>query len=734
MNTNKITSTVEPALDALISGDHGSPFDLLGAHVLDNGQTLIRALRPHASALTLLLPDDERAPMQKIRPEGLFEVTVAATIEGVYRLEERGTTGIVKTVYDAYAFKPIMGELDEYLFREGKHLNSYDYMGAHLTDINGVQGTRFAVWAPNAFSVSVIGDFNDWDGRVHPMMLHGETGIWELFIPYVIEGALYRYRIRSSNMGYRADKSDPYAFYSEVRPRNASVVASLQHHEWRDFDWMAKRASSLDPLDQPMSIYEVHLGSWRHNEDGTWYGYRKLAETLVPYVKELGYTHIELMPVAEHPFDASWGYQVTGYFAPTSRYGRPADFMYFVDQCHQNGIGVILDWVPAHFPKDGHALSYFDGTHLYEHSDARKGEHPDWGTYIFNYGRNEVRNFLIANALFWLKTYHIDGLRVDAVSSMLYLDFSRKQGEWVPNEFGGNENLEAVSFVREVNSLIYQEAPGTMIIAEESTAWAMVSRPVYIGGLGFTFKWNMGWMHDTLDYLEKDPIFRRYNHHKLTFSMVYAFNENFVLSLSHDEVVHGKKSLIEKIPGDWWQKFASLRLLYGYQWTHPGKKLLFIGQEFGQWREWSEARQLDWDLLDHETHRGLKRWMTDLNAVYTAQPALYQHDFDAKGFRWIDADDSDNSVFAYIRFADDPKDFVVIAANFTPVPRYAYRLGVPEAGHYIEVLNSDSGHYGGSDVGNSGGVDSEVGESHSLPHSVTLTIPPLGMLMLKLKK
>jgi 1,4-alpha-glucan branching enzyme len=480
-----------------------------------------------------------------------------------------------------------------------------------------------------------------------------------------------------------------------------------------------------------MSIYEVHLGSWRRKPDNTWYTYRELADLLVKYVKQVGYTHIELLPIAEHPFDASWGYQVTGYYAPTSRYGTPADFMYFVDQFHQHGIGVILDWVPAHFPKDGHALSYFDGTHLYEHSDPRKGEHPDWGTYIFNYGRNEVRNFLISNALFWLNKYHIDGLRVDAVSSMLYLDFSRKHGEWVPNEYGGNENLEAVSFIREVNSLIYQEAPGTMIIAEESTAWAMVSRPVYIGGLGFTFKWNMGWMHDTLDYIEKDPIYRRYHHNKMTFSMVYAYNENFVLSLSHDEVVHGKGSLIEKIPGDWWQKFATLRLLYGYQWTHPGKKLLFMGQEFGQWREWSEARQLDWELLEMDTHQGLIRWMSDLNRVYQQQPALYEHDFDSKGFRWIDADDSDNSVFAYVRFADDATDFIVIAANFTPVPRTDYHLGVPEAGHYVELLNSDSAHYGGGDVGNSGGVESEAVASHGFQHRITLTIPPLGILILK---
>ncbi len=723
------------SLDALLSGDHGAPFQILGAHRLDDGRTVIRAYRPNAQRLAVKM-GDKQYPMSRVREEGLFETQIDSVVKAVgeYQLVETLYSGETRFIHDPYAYQPIMGELDEYLFRSGKHWTSYDYMGAHLTTIDGVAGTRFAVWAPNAFSVSVIGSFNDWDGRIHPMSIHEGTGIWELFLPGVTEGAIYRYRIRSHNMGFRADKSDPYAFLSEVRPNNASVVVDLDRYIWGDQAWMTERASHGSGLDRPMSIYEVHLGSWRRRPDGSWMTYRELAHELAAYIKDMGYTHVELMPVAEHPFDGSWGYQVTGYFAPTSRYGSPTDFMYFVDHLHQQGIGIILDWVPAHFPKDGYALSYFDGTHLYEHADSRKGEHPDWGTLIFNYGRNEVRNFLLANALFWLLRYHIDGLRVDAVSSMIYLDFSRKSGEWIPNEYGGNENLDAIAFLREVNTLVHQEAPGAITIAEESTAWAMVSRPVYVGGLGFTFKWNMGWMHDTLDYLQKNPIFRRYHHNKLTFSLIYAYNENFVLSLSHDEVVHGKGSLMGKAPGDWWQKFATLRLLYGYQWTHPGKKLLFMGQEFGQWREWSEERSLDWELLDLETHQGLQRWMRDTNHFYQAQPALFQHDFDDKGFRWIDADDADSSTYSYIRYADDRSDFLVVVANFTPVPRSGYRIGVPEAGHYAELLNSDSKHYGGGDIGNFGGVESEDVPLHGLPYSLTMTVPPLAIVILKLER
>jgi 1,4-alpha-glucan branching enzyme len=507
-------------------------------------------------------------------------------------------------------------------------------------------------------------------------------------------------------------------------------VIDLSTHEWGDEAWLETRGQA-DILAKPMMIYEVHPGSWRRRENGTWLNYRELAHELVGYVLDMGYTHVELMPIMEHPLDASWGYQVTGYFSVTSRYGTPEDFMYFVDYCHQHGIGVILDWVPAHFPKDGHALSYFDGTHLYEHADPRQGEHPDWGTYIFNYGRNEVRNFLLANALFWLREYHIDGFRVDAVSSMLYLDFGRKAGEWVPNRYGGRENLEAIDFLRELNEIVHQAFSGVVTIAEESTAWPMVSRPTYLGGLGFTLKWNMGWMHDVLEYMTKDPVYRRYEHNKITFSMMYAFSENFVLSLSHDEVVHMKGSMIAKMAGDWWQKFASLRLLHGYQATHPGKKLTFMGQELGQWAEWSETRSLDWHLLDLPTHRGLQNWVRDMNRLYQEQPALFEHDFDSRGFEWIEPNDAEQSVFSYVRFADDLADFLVIACNFTPVPRYAYRIGVPEPGYYSELLNSDAAIYGGGNIGNNGGLYTDAIFWHNRDHSLSLTIPPLGIVILK---
>lgn len=729
------TDVPAPALDSLVGGDHGSPFDVLGAHALGKSKIVIRALRPNAE--TLYFCDEANGkllPMQKRRPEGLFEIVVNGAVDALrYHFEAVTYRGKKETFADPYAFQLKIEELDLYLFREGKHLNAFEFLGAHITEIDGVAGTRFAVWAPNAYSVSVIGDFNEWDGRAHLMQAYADSGIWQLFIPNLEEGAIYRYRIRSHNQGYSADKTDPYGFYAERRPANASIVKSIDGYAWADSAWMNERGKN-QALDRPMSTYEVHLGSWRRKADGAFYTYRELADELVAYVRDLGYTHIELMPIAEHPLDASWGYQVTGYFAPTSRYGTPQDFMYFVDVCHQNNIGVILDWVPAHFPKDGHALSYFDGTHLYEHADPRRGEHPDWGTLIFNYGRNEVRSFLISNALFWLKHYHIDGLRVDAVSSMLYLDFSRKSGEWLPNEFGGNENLDAVSFLREVNTVVHSDAPGAVVIAEESTAWAMVSRPVYIGGLGFTYKWNMGWMHDTLEYIKKDPVYRRYHHNKMTFSLLYAFNENFVLALSHDEVVHGKGSLIDKAAGDWWQKFATLRLLVGYQYTHPGKKLLFMGQEFGQWREWSETRGLDWHLLDMPTHQGAQAWMRDLNHLYKAQPAFWQRDFDDQGFRWINADDADQSVFSYIRYAQDREDFLVIVCNFTPVPYHHYRIGVPASGTYSELLNSDAKVYGGGDIGNGGSVNSEAIPSHALDHSLALTVPPLAMVILKLKR
>lgn len=729
-----MTVEIHPgAIDSLISGDHGAPFDLLGPHALEKGQVSIRAFRPSAQSLVVVDEQTgERYPMTRLRDEGFFEVTIPAG-ELRYHYEAVTHDGREETFADPYAYPPLLTDYDLYLFREGRYLYSYEKLGAHPREVEGVKGINFAVWAPNAYKVSVIGAFNQWDKRAHPMRFHEGAGVWELFIPEAKEGDSYRYEIRSRFNGFRAEKSDPYGFFSERRPANASVIADIEGYEWDDDEWMGERALG-SPLDKPMSIYELHAGSWRRAPDGRWLNWRELAQELVDYVKDLGYTHIELMPIAEHPLDASWGYQVTGYYAPTSRYGTPKDFMYFVDVCHQNGIGVILDWVPAHFPKDGHALSYFDGTYLYEHADPRQSEHPDWGTYIFNYGRNEVRNFLVSNALYWLKKYHIDGLRVDAVSSMIYLDFSRKEGQWIPNKYGGNENLEAIDFLREVNTLVHAETPGAVTVAEESTAWPMVSRPTYLGGLGFTLKWNMGWMHDMLHYMESDPVYRRWMHHQVTFSLAYAFSENFVLALSHDEVVHGKGSLVGKMAGDYWQKFASLRLLTGYQIAHPGKKLMFMGHEIAQFREWSEDRQLDWEVLEYPMHRQMQAWVRDLHRLYKAEPSLYEVDFDWKGFQWIEANDADQSVFSFIRFAKDTADFLVVVANFTPVVRHNYRIGVPERGFYREVLNSDSALYGGSNVGNSGGAQTEETAWHQWQQSLVLTVPPLGIVILKLER
>ena len=719
---------------ALVYADHGAPSDILGPKRLDDGRTVLRALRPWAETMTAVhATSGVRAEMERIHSEGLFEVIVDGEWTGPdYHYEVKRSDGMIETYVDPYAFPPMLTDYDLYLLGEGRHLYSYEKLGAQLREVDGVKGVNFAVWAPNARRVSVIGNFNNWDSRVHSMNSHG--GFWEIFIPGVSAGEVYKFSVRSNYRGYQAEKADPYAFFSELRPRTGSIVADLSTYEWQDDEWMQARAEK-NYLNEPMSIYEVHLGSWQRHADGTWLTYRELADELMNYVKEMGFTHIELMPVAEHPFDGSWGYQITGYYAVTSRYGTPEDFMYFVDVCHQNGIGIILDWVPAHFPKDGYALSFFDGTHLYSHEDSRRGEHPDWGTYIFNYGRNEVRNFLLSNALFWLDRYHIDGLRVDAVSSMLYLDFSREADDWLPNEYGSNENLDAIGFIREFNEMVHAQYPGAVTVAEESTAWAMVSRPTFLGGLGFTLKWNMGWMHDTLEYIKRDPVHRRYHHNDITFSMLYAFNENFVLSLSHDEVVHMKGSLMTKMAGDWWQKFAGLRLLFGYQYTHPGKKLNFMGQEFGQWSEWSEARALDWYLVDQfKTHQQAKAWMRDLNHFYRSQPALYEHDFDPSGHRWINANDADNSTFSYIRFANDPDDFLVVVLNFTPLVRYNYRIGVPEAGFYREVLNSDSAHYGGSNVGNNGGVQALEEGWGEWAHSLNLTLPPMAIIVLKLER
>ena len=625
----------------------------------------------------------------------------------------------------------IITDYDLYLFGEGNHLRVYEKLGAHLIELNGEQGVHFAIWAPNAEEVSLIGSFNNWDPSRHKLTPLGSSGIWYIFVPGISEGELYKYQIKSRINGEIRIKSDPFGFFFELRPKTATVIYNLNKYSWSDQQWMEARRK-IDPLKRPMSIYEVHLGSWMRGSDGNFLSYRELADRLIPYVKEMGFTHIELLPVTEHPLDESWGYQCTGYFAPTSRYGEPVDFMYFVDACHQAGIAVIMDWVPGHFPKDDFSLRRFDGTCLYEHEDPRKGEHKDWGTLIYNYGRNEVRNFLIASSMFWLDRYHIDGLRVDAVASMLYLDYSKKEGEWVPNKYGGRENLEAIDFLKRLNETVHLYHPGAVTIAEESTAWPGVSRPTYVGGLGFTFKWNMGWMHDTLEYFQKDPIFRKYHHSCLTFSLLYAFSENFVLPLSHDEVVHEKRSLIEKMPGDRWQKFANLRALYGYMYGHPGKKLIFMGGEFGQIREWDCKGQLQWELLEDKLHRGLRNYLCDLNRIYLSEPALYEQDFDHSGFEWIDFSNAEESIISFIRKATNSDNFLVFVCNFTPVPRYNYTIGVPKPGFYKEVLNSDSELYGGSNIGNLGGVSAQTIPAHNRPFSIKVTLPPLGVLIFKL--
>ena len=632
----------------------------------------------------------------------------------------------------------ILSDFDLHLFGQGKEYRIYEKMGAHLRTVSGVPGVNFALWAPNARSVSVIGDFNGWRHGATPMHLrHQDLGVWECFVPGLTAGALYRYAITSRFNDYTVEKSDPYGFAAELRPQTASIVVDIHQHQWQDEAWMQERAQR-QRLSSPISIYELDIGSWRRMLDRPGehrlLTYRELAHTLAPYIKDLGFTHVELLPMTEYPYDGSWGYQVTGYYAPTSRYGSPEDFQYLVDYLHQQDIGVLLDWVPSHFPKDGFALSYFDGTHLYEYADPRKGEHKEWGTYVFDYGRSEVRNFLLASALFWLREYHIDGLRVDAVASMLYLDYSRKPGEWIPNRYGGREHLEAVDFLRQLNEAVYAEEPGTITIAEESTAWPMVTRPTYMGGLGFTLKWNMGWMHDMLDYMSLDPAYRRYHQTNITFSLMYAYNENFVLPLSHDEVVYGKKSLLSKMPGDVWQRFANLRALYGYMWGHPGKKLLFMGGEFGQWREWNYTQSLDWHLFEPPNdahHAQLQQYIHDLNQLYQHEPAFSKLDYDPAGFSWIDFHDTDNSVVSFMRCSKNVDDTLVFVSNFTPVPRHGYRLGVPNPGEYYELINSDATRYGGSGLENGQLMPSGPIYWQSCPHSILLTLPPLATVILK---
>ncbi|MDQ3849131.1 MAG: 1,4-alpha-glucan branching protein GlgB [Actinomycetota bacterium] len=714
-------------LDRLVAGEHRDPHAILGAHP-DAGGVLVRAWRPAAQRLVV---QPFGAELEQVHPAGVFEGCLAgASLPLDYRLEVAYPDGKTFELEDPYRFAPTLTDLDEHLFGEGRHEALWTKLGAHVRAVDGVSGTSFAVWAPAARAVSVVGDFNSWDGRLHPMRVLGSSGVWELFLPGVAEGERYKFEIRGAS-GELLLKADPLAFAAEVPPQTSSVV-HRPAYQWSDGDYLAARAQG-PPLDRPMTIYEVHLPSWRRQAmDGERpLSYRELGDELAAYATDLGFTHVELLPVMAHPFSGSWGYQVTSYFAPAPALGSPDDLRAFVDRLHGHGLGVILDWVPAHFPRDDWALARFDGTALYEHDDPRRGAHPDWGTLVFNYGRNEVRNFLVANALFWTRQYHVDGIRVDAVASMLYLDYSRQPGEWVPNEFGGREDLEAVAFLKELNEVLHRDEPGVISAAEESTAWPGVSRPTYLGGLGFGFKWNMGWMHDTLGYFRQDPIYRRYHHHQLTFSLMYAFSENFILPLSHDEVVHGKGSLIAKMAGDRWQRLANLRALYAYMWAHPGKKLLFMGQEFAQEAEWSHERSLDWHLLERTEHSGIQALVRDLNRAYRATPALWQVDFDARGFWWLEPNDADRNVIAFARAGEDRvEDVLVCVGNLSPTPRTGYRLGLPRSGRWVETLNSDSTFYGGTDTGNLGGVQAEAHPWHEQPFSAEVTLPPLGVLWL----
>jgi len=729
--------TLKEHIKLLIKAEHWDPFHALGMHETrtDGKRSIaVRAFMPDADkAWVVDAVKDKFYEMEKTNKAGFFEKNFDDRDDFFpYKLKIKTSDNNISEFFDPYSFRPVLSDFDLHLIGEGSHYKKYEKLGAHVIEISGIKGVHFAVWAPNAKRVSVVGNFNNWDGRRHQMRVRGSSGVWEIFVPGLSEGELYKFELKSKS-GEIFLKADPYAFYFEARPKNASIVYDINRYEWNDGQWMKMR-SKKNWFESPVSVYEVHLGSWtRVPEEGNRFlTYRELADKLVRYLKDTGYTHVELMPVTEHPLDASWGYQTVGYFAPTSRHGTPEDFMYFVDKCHKNNIGVILDWVPAHFPRDAHGLGYFDGTALYEHADPKKGEHKDWGTLIFNYGRNEVRNFLLSSALFWLEKYHIDGLRVDAVASMLYLDYSKKEGEWVPNIFGGRENLEAIDFLKKFNEVVHLLHPGILTIAEESTAWTGVSRPTYLGGLGFSLKWNMGWMHDILEYFSKDPVYRKHHHGNLTFGLLYAFTENFMLVLSHDEVVHGKSSMLGKMPGDMWQKFANLRLLYGFMYGHPGKKLLFMGGEFGQWDEWNFERSIDWHLLQYEPHQKLQGYIKDLNRFYRAEPSLYEIDFNYSGFEWIDFHDTEQSIVSFIRRGKKTDDFLVFVCNFTQVPRYNYRIGIPESGSYTEVLNSDSLKYWGSGIGNADNVLSEDIPWNGRPYSISITLPPLAVVVFKL--
>ncbi|KAA3626207.1 MAG: 1,4-alpha-glucan branching protein GlgB [Proteobacteria bacterium] len=726
MNTTPPTDPPWSATDLqrLAEARHHDPCAVLGRHVHADRAWLLTYL-PHATAAWLGEGDQA---LQRLADTDFFYCRTAGQELSTHPLLRwRDDAERTHQRHDPYSFGPQLGDLDLHLFSEGRHWHAYRFLGAQPWQVDGIDGTLFATWAPNAERVSVIGDFNVWDGRAHPMRVRGGSGVWELFLPGIEAGSLYKFEIRNRDSGNIASKQDPYARAFEIRPRTACRVAGAPRHVWDDAAWMEQRRH-LDWLHAPFSIYEVHLGSWQRGEQGGFLNYRELAHRLVEYVRDQGFTHIELLPITEHPLDDSWGYQTLGYYAPTSRFGDADDFRYLVDHCHRHGIGVLLDWVPAHFPRDEHGLARFDGSALYEHADPRRGEHRDWGTLIFNYGRNEVRNFLLSSAIYWLEEFHLDGLRVDAVASMLYLDYSREPGDWMPNRFGGRENLEAVDFLRQLNAVIHKQQPGAVVMAEESTDWPMVSRPGYLGGLGFSMKWNMGWMHDTLEYLSKDPVHRHFHHDMLTFSLLYAFNENFILPFSHDEVVHGKRSMLDKMPGDPWQRFANLRLIYTYQFTHPGKKLLFMGNEFAQGKEWAFDQELDWWLLERPEHQGIKALVRDLNHLYRDHPALHAHDFDASGFEWIDCHDAAQSVVSFLRCSD--REQIVVILNFTPVPRHDYRIGVPRTGLYREAFNSDSTYYGGSNLGCGGQLNADGNPWMGRPASVTLTVPPLAGVIL----
>ncbi len=746
----ELDQALDPASVArIVAIDHQDPHQVLGIHEVERG-VAVRVFRPDASRVRILptAPAIEPREATRIHPAGLFEAVFEGAREVFPYRVEVAYGDRVFTHHDAYAFLPTLGEIDVHLAAEGRHLRLWERFGAHPRRLAGVEGTSFVVWAPQARRVSVVGDFNGWDGRLHPMRRMSGNGIWELFVPGVGEGAVYKYEI-VSQYGDRSLKLDPFAFRTELRPATGGIVHKLRSEGWTDHVWLERRGAQ-DPLRRPWSIYEVHLGGFRRvpgedgpgsvdlgggHKSGRFLSYRELAPALVSHVQKTGFTHVELLPITEHPYDPSWGYQVTGYFSPTSRFGDPDDLKYLVDRLHAAGIGVILDWVPAHFPRDAHGLRRFDGTAVYEHLDPRQGEHADWGTMIFNFGRPEVRNFLLASALFWLDQYHFDGLRVDAVASMLYLDYSRKHGEWVPNKYGGRENLEALEFLRELNTVVHERHPGAVVIAEESTAWPAVSRPVYVGGLGFTFKWNMGWMHDTLAYFQTDPLYRKWNHQKLTFGFLYAWSENFVLPLSHDEVVHMKGSLLNKMPGDEWQKRANLRALYGYMWAHPGKKLLFMGGEIATRSEFAESRSLDWHLVEGERaspgNVGVERLVADLNALYKSHPELWEADVDPAGFQWIDANDSENCVASFLRFDRERRRFLVCVLNATPIVRKDYRIGVPATGEYVEVLNTDAIDYGGSGVSTGAPLVATATPCHGFPVSIALTLPPLAVVWLE---